>query len=66
MKYLDTIAAISTGGVTNDPISIIRVSGPDAFSIVKKVFTGDVGKDKTLTYGFIKDGQDKIDEVLSA
>lgn len=60
----DTIAAISTGGITNDPISIIRVEGPESFDIVKKIFSGKIGKNKTITYGYIKDGKQKIDEVL--
>ena len=59
----DTIVAISTGGMLNIPISIIRISGPDSFNIVKNIFTGKVGTDKTITYGYIKD-KIKIDEVL--
>ena len=62
----DTIAAISTAqGV--GAISIIRVSGPDAFSIVNKVFTG---KDltnvpsHTIHYGKIIVQNSPIDEVL--
>ena len=60
----DTIVAISTGGMTNDPISIIRVAGPESFNIVKKIFTGAVGDNKTITYGFIKKDDKAIDEVL--
>ena len=60
----DNIAAISTGGMTNDPISIIRVSGPEAFDITKKIFSGEIGKNKTITYGYILDKKEKIDEVL--
>ena len=60
----DNIAAISTGGMTNDPISIIRVSGPESFDIVRKIFTGNAGTNKTITYGYIIDGSKKIDEVL--
>ena len=59
----DTITAISTGNL-NVPISIIRISGSEAFDIAKKIFSGKVGADKTITYGFIKDGETKIDEVL--
>ena len=59
----DTITAISTGNL-NVPISIIRISGSEAFDIAKKIFSGKVGTDKTITYGFIKDGETKIDEVL--
>ena len=60
----DTIAAISSGYV-NQPISVIRLSGPDAFAITKKIFSGKVGTDKTITYGWIKDGEAKVDEVLA-
>ena len=59
----DTIAAISSGNV-NQPISIIRVSGSEAFDIVKKIYTGKVGSDKTITYGYIVEGENKVDEVL--
>ncbi|NQZ65612.1 MAG: tRNA uridine-5-carboxymethylaminomethyl(34) synthesis GTPase MnmE [Mycoplasmatales bacterium] len=62
----DTIAAISTGGMTNDPISIIRLSGADAFGVAKKIFNGKIGNDKSITYGFIKDNKEVVDEVLVA
>ncbi|AKP67653.1 tRNA uridine-5-carboxymethylaminomethyl(34) synthesis GTPase MnmE [Companilactobacillus ginsenosidimutans] len=64
----DTIAAISTppgeGG-----ISIVRVSGDQAFSIVKKVFKGkDLEKvaSHTINYGHIVDPttNDLVDEVM--
>lgn len=64
----DTIAAISTppgeGG-----ISIVRVSGDQAVSIVKKVFKGkDLNKvaSHTINYGHIVDPQtgDLVDEVM--
>ena len=62
----NTIAAISTAqGV--GAISIIRVSGPEAFSIVEKIFTNKNFKNAsshTIHYGYIKDGDKKIDEVL--
>ena len=61
----NTIAAISTAqGV--GAISIIRVSGPEAFSIVEKIFTNKNFKNApshTIHYGYIKDGDKKIDEV---
>lgn len=60
----DTIAAISSGGI-NQPISIIRVSGSEAFEIVAKIFSGKVGSDKTITYGYIKDQGENVDEVLA-
>ncbi len=61
----DTIAAISTSlGI--GAISIIRVSGPDTISIVNKIFSKDLTKVKTHTinYGYIKDNDKIIDEVL--
>ncbi|MDZ7293363.1 tRNA uridine-5-carboxymethylaminomethyl(34) synthesis GTPase MnmE [Mycoplasmopsis pulmonis] len=60
----DNIVAISSGAKVNQAISIIRLSGPDVFEIMKKIFTGKVGKDKSITYGYIKNDQEIIDEVL--
>lgn len=60
----DTIAAISSGHI-NQAISIIRIVGPDALVIIKKIFTGKIGQNKTIKYGFIKDLNGQIiDEVL--
>ena len=61
----DTIAAISTTlGV--GAIAIVRVSGKDAIKIVNKVFSGDLLKkdSHTISYGYIKDNEEVIDEVL--
>jgi tRNA modification GTPase len=62
----DTIAAISTAlGV--GAISIIRVSGVDSIKIVNSIFFGTnllKVKTHTIHYGYIKDGNKKIDEVL--
>ncbi len=62
----DTIAAIATAqGV--GAISIIRVSGDEAFSIVEKLFSNKNFKDAashTIHYGYILDNGEKIDEVL--
>ena len=61
----DTIAAISTtAGV--GAISIIRLSGEEALKITNKVFTKDLttAASHTIHYGYIKDGNEKIDEVL--
>ena len=62
----DTIAAISTAlGV--GAISIVRVSGNEAISIVNKIFKGtDLEKVPTHTihYGHILDSDKMIDEVL--
>ncbi|WP_330463341.1 tRNA uridine-5-carboxymethylaminomethyl(34) synthesis GTPase MnmE [Metamycoplasma gateae] len=63
--YNDTITAISSGNI-NQAISIIRISGPEAIEIIKKIYTGKIGKDKEITYGYIFDplNNKKIDEVL--
>ena len=61
----DTITAISTTtGV--GAISIIRLSGIDAIKIVNKVFTKDLtnAESHTIHYGYIKNKEEKIDEVL--
>ncbi len=62
----DTICAISTSlGV--GAVSMIRVSGNDAISIVSKLFDGDDLNNvntHTIHYGFIVDNNEKIDEVL--
>ena len=62
----DTIAAISTAqGV--GAISIIRVSGNKAIDIVSKIFSNKDFKNApshTIHYGYIFDGDEKVDEVL--
>lgn len=61
----DTIAAIATTmGVS--AINIIKISGKDAIKIVNKIFSKDLTKVKgnTITYGFIKDNDEIIDEVM--
>ena len=61
----DTIAAISTSlGV--GAISIIRVSGEESINIVNKIFTKNLNKvnSHTIHYGYIKDNEKIIDEVL--
>lgn len=64
----DTIAAISTpkgeGG-----IAIIRISGDKSFEILDKIFikknpNADLGFYK-LNYGFIRDGEKTVDEVMA-
>lgn len=62
----DNIAAISSGSLVNQAISIIRVCGPDSFDIVKKIFSGPIGQGREITYGWIKDDKTLIDEVLVA
>ena len=62
----NTIAAISTAlGV--GAISIVRMSGKDSISIANSIFLGkDLEKvaTHTINYGFIKDNEEIIDEVL--
>ena len=62
----DTIAAISTAqGI--GAISIIRVSGDEAIKIVSSIFSNEDffnAKSHTIHYGYIYDGDEKIDEVL--
>ncbi len=67
---MDTIAAISTG-LSNSGISIIRVSGPETFEVMDKIFSAkntekklSAQKTHTIHYGFIKEGEEIIDEVL--
>ena len=62
----DTIVAISTA-VGVGAISIVRVSGKNAIEITNSIFSGtDLTKQPTHTihYGFIKDNNEMIDEVL--
>jgi len=66
----ETIAAISTA-MNNAGISIVRISGNEAFAIIDRIFKSP--KDKkvlsekashTVHYGYIVDGEQIIDEVL--
>lgn len=64
----DTIAAISTGGVGG--IGIVRISGEDSISIVNQLFQSKNKislldkKSHTLSYGYIVDNKNVVDEVL--
>lgn len=61
----DTIATIATA-VGTSAVNIIKISGPDAISIVNKIFTKDLTKlsSNTINYGYIKNNGETIDEVL--
>ncbi len=61
----DTICAIGTL-VGESSINLIRVSGSESINIVNKIFDKDLTKKEshTITYGFIVDKDEKIDEVL--
>ena len=59
----DTIAAIATA-MSNSGIGIVRISGAESINIVKKIYKGKKLTDHAIHYGFIKDGEETIDEVL--
>lgn len=66
----DTIAAIATA-MTPSGIGIIRISGDDSFQLIDKIYKSKSGKkllsqcdSHTVHYGFIYDGDEKIDEVM--
>lgn len=65
----DTIAAIATH-LSESGISIIRISGPDAFIIGDRIFRGvdnkkvSEYKSHTIHYGFIYDNDELVDEVI--
>ncbi len=65
----DTIAAISTA-MNNSGIGIVRISGDEAFDVIKKIFRPMKNKDisavasHSVHYGNIVDGDTVIDEVL--
>ena len=68
----DTIAAIATG-LSNAGLSIVRISGDEAFQIIDKIYKPKSGdkklsmmKSHTLHYGYIIDGEQIIDEVMVA
>ncbi|MCI9360056.1 MAG: tRNA uridine-5-carboxymethylaminomethyl(34) synthesis GTPase MnmE [Hungatella sp.] len=69
MTKTDTIAAIATT-MSNSGIGIIRISGEESFSILKRIFRKKNGKNietektHTVHYGYIFDGDQMIDEVL--
>ena len=61
----DTICAIGTL-VGESSINVIRVSGKDSIKIVNNIFDRDLLEKEThtITYGFIVNKKEKIDEVL--
>ena len=67
--YSGTIAAISTG-MSNSGIGIVRMTGPDSFAIIDKVYRGTREKklssqdSHTIHYGYICDQGEVIDQVL--
>lgn len=72
MVKTDTIAAIATG-MSNAGISIVRISGNNAFDIIDQIYQSKSGKKKlsnekshTLHYGYIMDEGQMVDEVMVA
>ena len=67
IKLTETITAISTA-MSDSGIGIVRISGPEAFEIADRIYKGkkqlSSQKSYTVHYGWIKDGEDTIDEVL--
>ena len=67
----DTIAAIATG-MCNSGIGIVRISGNEAFTVIDKLYRNKDGRkvkvsqsrSHTVHYGFIYDGDEKVDEAL--
>ncbi len=62
----DTIAAISTAS-GQAAIAMVRISGPEAISIVSEHFDGKdlmSAKPYSMHFGVFKDGDDLIDEVM--
>lgn len=67
MYSKETIAAISTG-MSNSGIGIVRISGEGAFQVIDRIYKGkrklSGAETHTIHYGYIKDGEETIDEVL--
>ena len=61
----ETIVALATPKLKS-ALAVIRLSGDDCFEIVSSVFTKDLTKDKkrSIHYGYIKDGDNEIDQVV--
>ncbi|MDF2931523.1 MAG: mnmE [Chryseobacterium sp.] len=62
----DTICALATANGIG-AIGIIRISGDDAISVSSKIFEGknlEKADSHTVHYGFIKDNDEVIDEVM--
>ena len=67
----DTIAAIATG-MSNSGIGIVRISGDEALQVISRIYRNKKGEPKdlgqvrshTIHYGYIYDGEERLDEVL--
>ena len=66
--FSDTIAAVSTSIITASAINVIRLSGPDAFKVLEKIFRGKRNdwEGYRIYHGNIIDPDDEsvVDEVL--
>lgn len=61
----DTIIALCSGAMQSS-IAVIRISGPDAFSLVNQVFSNKKEHlHQHVYYGFIEDNGQIIDEVMA-
>ncbi len=59
----DTIAALATPP-GEGAIAMVRISGPDALSIVERVFRGAAPQPRVATFGRIVAGEEIVDEVV--
>ena len=66
----DTIAAIATA-MSNSGIGIVRISGDEALEVADRIFVSKKGNKKvsemashTIHYGYVKDGENIVDEVM--
>lgn len=63
-KYLtDTISAIATP-IGNGGVSIVRLSGPDAFKIIDKIFSTQNLTAGKIYHGWVMENGAKLDEVI--
>ena len=61
----ETIVALATAPIKS-ALGIVRLSGDDVFEVVSKCFSKDLRdiKERTILYGSIIDGNEKIDDVV--
>lgn len=66
LDYSDTICAIATAAGSG-AIAVIRISGEGTFKIVDSIFSKNLVGEQSHTahYGFIKDGEKIVDEVIT-
>ena len=65
MDYSDTIISLCSGPI-KAAVSMIRISGSDAFELTRKVFSNKSDYEhQKVYYGFIKDNGETLDEVMA-